>query len=121
MERVVSLAEDVIQDLTTVAQRPQFVKLPRPGGNRPIDFPKLGIRPDYTDDREGVLVGGVTEGGPAARAGIKDGDRIVELGGKTVPNLQTYMQVLSEHKKGEEIEVVVTREGKRVTLKVKPE
>jgi Zn-dependent M28 family amino/carboxypeptidase len=121
MERVLDMAADVIQDLATEKNRPQYVKLARPAGGMPGDFPKLGIRPDYTDDKEGVLVGGVTDGGPAARGGIKDGDRIVELGGRTVKSLEAYMSVLAGGKKGQEIEVVVVRGGKRVTLKVTPE
>jgi Zn-dependent M28 family amino/carboxypeptidase len=121
MERVLDMAADVMDDLATVRERPQYVKLARPASSAPGDMPRLGIRPDYTDDKAGVLVGGVTEGGPAARGGIKAGDRVVELGGSPVKGLEGYMSILASHKRGQEIEVVVERNGKRVTLKVVPE
>jgi hypothetical protein len=121
MERVMDMAADTIEALATERNRPQYVKLAQPKGGMPGDFPRLGIRPDYTDDKEGVLVGGVTEGGPAAKGGIKAGDRVVELGGRPVNGLEAYMTVLAGHKRGEAIEVVVVRAGKRVTLKVTPE
>jgi Zn-dependent M28 family amino/carboxypeptidase len=121
MERVVDMAADVIQDLATTADRPKYVKLAKPAPAGPGDFPRLGIRPDYTDDKAGVLVGGVSDGGPAERGGVKAGDRIVELGGRPVKSLEAYMTLLRENKRGQEIEVVVVRGGKRVRLKVTPE
>jgi S1-C subfamily serine protease len=63
----------------------------------------------------------VTEGGPAAKGGIKNGDRIVEVAGKPVKNLEGYMSVMGAQKRGEDLEVTVLRDKKKVTLKVKPE
>lgn len=121
MERVVDLAADAIGDLAAEPRRPEYVKLARPAPGGPGDMPRLGIRPSYTDDKEGVLVGGVGPGGPAAQGGIKAGDRIVELADRPVKSLQAYMSVLRAQARGQELEVVVLRDGKRLTLKVKPE
>ena len=70
---------------------------------------------------KGVLIGGVTEGGPAAKGGIKKGDFIVEIAGKPIKNMTAYMTVMAEQKKGQPIEMVVERGGKRVKLSVKGE
>jgi hypothetical protein len=121
MRKIVGLAEDVLRYLATVEERPQYVKVAG-GPTTPMgNVPRIGIRPDYGDDQEGVLLGGVTEGGPAARAGLKEGDRIVEVAGKPVKNLEAYMVLISGHKKGEPLELGIVRDGKKMAVKVMPE
>ena len=66
-------------------------------------------------------VGGVADNGPAALAGIKAGDLIVEMAGKSVSNLNTYMVIMAQQKSGQAMEVAVIREGKKLTLKVVPQ
>jgi hypothetical protein len=82
------------------------------------NMPRLGIRPSYGDDGDGVLVDGVTDGMPAARAGLKADDRIVRIAGQTVKDLEGYMSVLSKQKKGGTVDVDVIRNGKKLTVKV---
>jgi Tol biopolymer transport system component len=80
----------------------------------------LGTIPDYRameDSTGGVLLGDVRPGGPAARAGIRGGDRIVEMAGTRIENLYDMTFALQDHKPGETIDVVVLRDGKRVTLR----
>jgi S1-C subfamily serine protease len=80
--------------------------------------PRLGVIPNYADENDGVLLDGVSENGPAAKAGLKAGDRIISLGGKPVRNVNSYMVLMGTQKKGDTLEVVVTRKGEKVTLKV---
>jgi hypothetical protein len=87
-------------------------------GSRPRKVPRLGIRPAYSEDGNGVLVDSVVEGSPAAKVGIQAGDHIVELAGKPVKKLETYMEVMAAQKAGTTIEIVVLRKDKRQTLKV---
>jgi hypothetical protein len=91
------------------------VKLESPYAN----MPRLGIRPSYSDEGEGVLLDGVTDDLPAARAGLKKDDRIVQIAGKPVKNLEDYMEVLSSQKKGGTIEVGIIRNGKKLMVPVK--
>jgi S1-C subfamily serine protease len=83
--------------------------------------PRLGIRPSYDDSEEdkGVLLDDVIADGPAAKAGIKAGDRIVEVAGQPVKNLTAYMTTMSTQKKTGTLDLVVDRAGKRVPIKVK--
>jgi len=100
------------------------------GGEDPTDTtprstagrgPRIGIMPgNYGEIDGGVLVGGVTEGGPAEKAGIKEDDVIVTIAGLPVKNIETYMAAMSGQKVGAEVEVVVLRKDKKVTLKVVP-
>jgi Zn-dependent M28 family amino/carboxypeptidase len=124
MARIADLVQDVVNQLTEMPQRPLYVKVPEPKQSRFYgNMPRLGIRPSYGDveEDEGVLVGGVAEGGPADQAGVREDDRIVELGGERVLNIDAYMAVLMKHKRGEVLTVGVLRNGKRLLLKVKPE
>ena len=69
----------------------------------------------------GVLLEGVTPGGVAEKAGLKDGDVIVEVGGKATPNVGAYMTAMGGQKPGTAIDIVVERKGKKMTLKAKLE
>lgn len=73
---------------------------------------KLGIMPDFTDtDNDGLGIGGVTAGGPAANAGILKGDKIVAIDGMPVANIYDYMGRLKKLKPGQTISVDVSRGG----------
>ena len=80
----------------------------------------LGTIPDYRameDSKGGVLLGDVRPGGPAALAGIRGGDRIVEMAGTKIENLYDMTFALQDHKPGETVDVVVLRTGQRITLR----
>lgn len=119
------LAEGIVDRLTVLETRPKFIAQARPqprqpraaDGRRP-NVPRLGFRFAYGDEKEGALLEGVGQGSVAEKAGFKAGDRILELGGKPVKNLEGYMTLIPSYKKGDTIEFVVTRDGKRQTIKV---
>lgn len=66
---------------------------------------------------EGAYVRAVSEGAPAAAAGIAAGDIIVELAGQPISERYTLAKAIFSHKVGETVEVAVSRGGKRLTLK----
>ena len=78
-----------------------------------------GIRarfPDMTPQEFGVRITGVREESPAEKAGLKAGDVLVELGGKEISDLYAYTYALREHKPGDEVTVVVLRDGERLSF-----
>jgi putative serine protease PepD len=78
----------------------------------------LGIRVGETGG-QGVYVGEVTPGGPAAKAGIHSGDVIVSVAGKPTPTTDVLSAVLATLKPGKTVRVVVRHQnGKRTTLEV---
>lgn len=119
MHKVVRLSEETLLHLATAPERPEYVYLPpRSMGGLRSSGPRLGIVPNYAEDVEGVLLDGVTDGGPAAKAGLKAGDRIVAIGDKPVRNVNSYMVVMAAYKKGQALEVTFLRNGTKTTAKV---
>lgn len=90
---------------------------PRSGGFRVY----LGTIPNYADTNDGMLLDGVREESPAAKAGLKAGDRIVKIANRNVKNVYDYTYALGEMKAGQEYVFEVIRAGERLTLKVTPE
>jgi Tol biopolymer transport system component len=82
----------------------------------------LGTIPAYGQDERvtGVKLQGAVKGGPAAAAGVAEGDVLVELAGTKVENIHDFMAALSGLKAGEATDLVVVRDGKRVRLPVMP-
>ncbi len=79
----------------------------------------MGLSPSYAEDGQaGMGVDAVSPEGPAQRAGMKAGDRIVRINGKPIANIYDYMASTRENKGGDTVEVVVVREGKENVLKV---
>lgn len=120
MRKIADFAEEIVAHLVADEKRPEYVEIKSPfTGSRSSDGPRLGIRPGYSDEEDkGVLLEGVSDGGPAAKAGLKSGDRIVEMAGKPVKNLETYMKIMGDQKKGSALEIVILRDGKRLPVKV---
>ncbi len=80
----------------------------------------LGTVPDYADMRSregGVLLSSVRPGAPADVAGIRGGDRIIEIDETKIQNLHDMTFVLRDHRPGEIVDVVVVRDGEELRLR----
>ena len=80
-----------------------------------------GTIPDYASEVDGLLLSGVMGGGPAEKAGLREGDIIVELAGQSVANIYDYTFALDLLKVGEPASVAFTRDGERVETELVPE
>ena len=78
----------------------------------------MGVMPDYAFDKKGMRVDGVTDGRPAAKAGLKTGDIILKIGDLDIENVYGYMDALGKFKKGETTKVVVKRGAEELVLDV---
>lgn len=79
----------------------------------------LGVVPDYAYEGEGLRIDGVTDGKPAAIAGLQAGDIIIQLGNEKIKDIYAYMNALGKFTKGEEVDVIFLRNGTEQKLKVK--
>jgi hypothetical protein len=121
MRRIADYSQEAIITLATM-DKPEYVKVKSDRGSPgKYEGPTLGIRPSYSDEEEGLLISGVVEDRPAAKAGLRADDRIISINGKPIKNIQTYMTVLGGHKKGDTLEVGIVRNGKKQSVKVKLE
>jgi S1-C subfamily serine protease len=78
--------------------------------------PYFGSIPDFGEGVTGVKFGDVREGSPAAKAGLKAGDIMIEFDGKPIQNLYDFTYALRGKKPGDEVKVKVTRDGKPVEV-----
>ena len=68
---------------------------------------------------QGALVTQVAKGSPADRAGLKERDFIVSVGGKKTPDVNHLRNTIAAISPGVTVPVEVYRDGKKRTLKVK--
>ena len=77
----------------------------------------LGIMPDFAGNiKNGLRADLVTPGKPAAIGGMKKGDIITAINGKTINNIQDYMYRMGQLKHGETISIEILRNGKKEVL-----
>jgi len=67
---------------------------------------------------KGVVVQDVTPGGPAAQGGLKGGDAIIAVGGKTVKNGDELVAEVSSHHPGDKLKIGYLRNGKQEEVTV---
>ncbi len=122
--RVVDLALRAAMALAALDQRPQFVRVaePRPVGGTGGGYGAyFGSIPDMGEEVKGVKFADVRDASPAAKAGLKAGDILVEFAGMEIKNLYDFTYALRSHKPGEVVRVAVLRGTQRITADVKLE
>ena len=122
LDRIVDLATALAANLANRPDAPDYVRVQevqqRGGGATMRIF--TGTIPDYTQEVEGLALSGVVGGGPAEAAGLRGGDVIVGLAGRTVTNVYDYMYALDLLRAGEPAEVVFVRGGERMAATLVP-
>jgi aminopeptidase YwaD len=118
---IVGFVERIIRDLDRGDKRPTYaVAKSEPQGRSGGFRVYLGTIPNYAEANDGLRLDGVRDDSPAARAGLKAGDRIVKMGGHDVKNVYDYTYALGEMKAGQEYEVEIVRGSERLTLRITP-
>jgi aminopeptidase YwaD len=119
--RIVALVARVVHDVAGNDKRPTYAVAKSESTGRSLGFRVyLGTIPNYADATDGLLLDGVRDDSPAAKAGIKAGDKIVKLADREVKNVYDYTAALGEMKAGQEYEVELMRGGERLKLKITP-
>jgi S1-C subfamily serine protease len=89
--------------------------IPSQDNKRPI----LGIYEADGSNAQGLVVSEVIAGKGAAAAGLKPGDVITTVDGKSISGTTTLRTALSSHKPGDAVTVVYQRNGQTQTTEVK--
>lgn len=117
--RVVNYVYDVADDIDLAAKRPDFVKVEEPANRGEMRTRvTVGTVPEFGYNGKGYKISGVTEGGPAAKAGLKAEDIIIKFGPKPVSNIYDFMYAIGDYKAGDKVDVTVLRDGKEVMFNV---
>jgi aminopeptidase YwaD len=115
---VVRYAEQVLSMMDENPAKPGYLVTKQPVMGKTSFKVTLGIMPDYTYETGGVRVDGVSENRPAIKAGIKQGDIIINLGDYKISGMQTYMEALGKFSPGDKTQVTIVRDGKQMTLPI---
>ena len=95
-----------------------FSKTKADTANTPRFTVTLGVVPDYAFSGQGMRIEGVTDGRPASKAGMQSGDVVVKMGNHKVDDMMTYMQALSQFKKGDNTTVIVQRGDQQKSFEI---
>jgi S1-C subfamily serine protease len=114
----------VAHDLRDRADRPEVGKRapnPHSGNAGPVTGstgsgygPWFGSTPDFGEGIKGVKFVDIAAGSPAAKAGFKAGDVMIEFDGKKIDNLYDFTYALRAKKPGDQVLVKVLRDGKPI-------
>jgi hypothetical protein len=125
--KLLDLIAEVGNTLREEAERPLFVRVKEPenphagmavGSSQSGYGPEFGSVPDFTEIPHGVRFADIREGTPAAQAGLKAGDILVEFDGKPIGNLYDFTYALRSKKPGDRVTVTVLRGTETVTASV---
>ncbi len=120
--KVLSLVYRLADRLAAAPQKLAYVEViqPTPSGRGSGGGygPYFGSVPDFRDDIKGVPFADVVSNSPAAKAGLKAGDIMVQFDGKAIQSLNDYAFVLRQKKPGDVVSVVVKRGGQDVKVNV---
>ena len=123
--RLVDVVGKTGETLADAETRPSFIVVQDeapPGGSGGSGYgPYFGSIPDFGEIETGVKFSDVRVGSPAAKAGLKAGDILVQFGDKPIKNLYDFTDALRRSKVGDVVEVKVLRDGQTVTASVKLE
>jgi S1-C subfamily serine protease len=78
----------------------------------------LGVGSEQQSQQDGALVTNVESGGPADKAGLKTGDVVVRVGDVDVHSNAALRPAIRRFKAGQDVDIIVERDGKRMTLHV---
>jgi hypothetical protein len=110
MERILDLGESLLRNIGNSDSKPDFKKVkssPRKGRGFSV---YVGTMPDYSES-EKFRITGASQGSPADKAGMREGDVIVKFGKTDVKNIYDYMYSLGNYKAGDTVNVIVLRDG----------
>jgi Peptidase family M28/PDZ domain len=125
--KLLQMIAEVSEDLRESPDRPLFVRVKEPGHAEGVAGqssggsgygPYFGSIPDFGETAKGVKFADVHEDSPAAKAGFKAGDILVEFDGKPIQNLYDFTYALRAKKPGDEVMVKVMRGDTPVEAKV---
>ena len=122
LSQITTYVSEIVKAVDLNPKKPTYTVAKSSGmsGGRTGFNVSLGTIPSYAESNDGLILDGVRDNSPAAKAGIKAGDKIIKLAGKEIRNVSDYTVVLGEMKAETEYEIVVMRGNEKLSLKIIP-
>jgi predicted metalloprotease with PDZ domain len=80
----------------------------------------LGVLTDPKSDQVGAMIKDITPGSPAEEAGLKSGDLITRVDGKTIKDAESLVaEIGAQHQPGDKVAIIYERDGKERTTSAK--
>ena len=113
---VIDYSEALLWEMANFDGKYESVSFSRGSRSSRPPRPYTGFSLSYSDN--GVTVRRVSDDSPAAKAGLKVGDVIVDFGGKKFTSRVEYGQLLRAKKIGDKVKIKIQREGKESTIEM---
>ncbi len=111
---VIDFSEKMIWDLVNRDAKPEFVSADG-SATRPS---YAGVRFDFTDTTAGLAVLAVSPDSPALKAGLMEGDIVLEIVGKKISDRSEFVKILRDNKPGSKIAIKFRRGGEEKTIEL---
>ena len=105
---VVDYIEGIVRSADALGELP-FSKTKDQSEDTPRFKVTLGVVPDYLYSDPGMRIDGVSEGRPAAKAGLQKGDIVTQMGDQAITTMMDYMKALSTFTQGQTVPITVKR------------
>ncbi len=111
LEHIVSYAVSVAGAVAREGFDPVYRETAQPESSmeRAAFKVSLGVIPDFTYEGEGFCAGTIIKGRPSDKAGMQDGDVVIQINDRPVKDINEYMDILGELEKGQRIRIIVRR------------
>jgi C-terminal processing protease CtpA/Prc len=125
--QLLNIVARITVELATDPVRPTFLTVTESNPHSGVSGggggygPYFGSIPDFGQTENGVKFSDVIPASPAAKAGLKAGDVLIQLGDKTIKNLYDFTDALRRSKVGDVVPVTVLRDGEELKVNVKLE
>jgi len=118
--RVADLSQDLIERMGSVDALPFLAvhEKETEGRRRTKLSVRFGARPSYGDEGPGLLLAGASGGSPADRAGLLEGDRIIQVGDIEIDDIHAFMYALEIYKPGDVVRTKFLRGGEEQEVRV---
>ncbi|MFI4881498.1 MAG: M28 family peptidase [Phycisphaerales bacterium JB064] len=122
--KTVHMYESIVADAAVRPERFRFVspeeqrqqREAAERANQPQVSVYVGVVVDAEAEGDGVMLAEIAEDSPAARAGLRAGDRLVRWDGQKLTDADAWRQLLARHKADDTVNIGVKRGEEEITL-----
>ena len=118
-EKVVKYVYDVAFSIVNADTKPDYISVEKKDTGKMMGSRVyVGTVPDFAGEVDGYKLGGVTDGSPAAKAGLQAGDIIIQFGEKKISNIYDFTYAIGNYVPGDKVNVIIKRGEKEMTVEI---